>query len=175
MNGTAEDFAAKLHNLPKRTSSQKRQVRLERGLEAGTHRKCPACQGIKPKLKFGPKAKRCKACCRPWRLYVPIRTSTFTVVKNKKDYERYLKSEHWQEVRNQYWASPRPKACYVCAGKSTDLHHRTYERLGRELLTDMVAVCRDCHFSIHEYHNTHRDQSLWQATRNYRTLVKDER
>ena len=31
----------------------------------------------------------------------------------------------------------------------SDLHHRTYERDGNELLDDVMAVCRRCHEAIH--------------------------
>ena len=42
--------------------------------------------------------------------------------------------------------------CQVCnTDKSIlDTHHRTYERLGRELDGDLIVLCRDCHRIFHE-------------------------
>ena len=36
----------------------------------------------------------------------------------------------------------------LCVDRLT-VHHPTYERLGAELLVDVVIVCRDCHNEIH--------------------------
>lgn len=35
-----------------------------------------------------------------------------------------------------------------------DVHHRTYERLGKERLSDVAAVCRFCHDLIHAAERT---------------------
>lgn len=67
------------------------------------------------------------------------------------DYQAYLRSPHWQDVRRRYWASKMPKNCAVCGRNDVprDLHHRTYKRLGKERLHDLVPLCRQCHDETH--------------------------
>ncbi len=64
-------------------------------------------------------------------------------------YAQYLASDHWQEVRRQYRASNLPQNCLGCGNPKVDLHHRTYNRLGREFLTDLIPLCRKCHHGVH--------------------------
>lgn len=67
-------------------------------------------------------------------------------------YAAYLRSPHWQQVRRAYWAGAGPSPhCAVC--ERTDalqLHHRTYRRLGRERLDDLVLLCADHHRAVHQ-------------------------
>ncbi len=43
--------------------------------------------------------------------------------------------------------------CAVCGGcwtlRNGDLHHRNYERLGRERFDDLMPLCRACHEHLH--------------------------
>jgi hypothetical protein len=61
------------------------------------------------------------------------------------------------DVRNRYLASKLPKRCAIC-DRSWDstfhLHHRSYKRLGREQLRDVMPVCRPCHGVIHRLQQT---------------------
>ena len=75
-------------------------------------------------------------------------------------YAEYLGSPHWQAVRNQYRASKLPQTCVVCHDQNVDLHHRTYKRLGRERLTDLVTLCRSHHEAIHD-----RGLDLWRGAK----------
>jgi len=61
------------------------------------------------------------------------------------DYHRYMASREWalkrQEVRKRSGGT-----CERChRAKMQDVHHLTYERVGGELLTDLLGVCRPCH------------------------------
>lgn len=62
-----------------------------------------------------------------------------------EEYLRYLQSPHWvdfsRQVR-QFWGN-RCALCY--SDGRLDVHHRTYERIGAEVLTDCIALCRRCH------------------------------
>lgn len=61
-------------------------------------------------------------------------------------YAKYLKSKHWQVQIESH----RRGACFCCFGTdSLQLHHIDYERLGKELATDLVTVCDSCHQAIH--------------------------
>ncbi len=56
---------------------------------------------------------------------------------------------HWWNLKDQ----ARQRGCDRCefcrVRPIYDLHHRTYERWKRELLSDVMAVCRRCHDAIH--------------------------
>ncbi len=38
--------------------------------------------------------------------------------------------------------------------QTLEVHHRTYERVGRELETDLVALCWSCHDEVTDRHRT---------------------
>lgn len=62
--------------------------------------------------------------------------------------KEYLRSAHWQEfvrVIREFWGNK----CAMCNKPGKDGHHRTYERLGYELLTDVILLCRECHDKHH--------------------------
>jgi hypothetical protein len=66
-------------------------------------------------------------------------------VKNIGEYLAYLQSDHWKEMRRLAleYADYR---CQLCnSPECLEVHHRTYERMGRERLADLVALCADCH------------------------------
>jgi len=61
----------------------------------------------------------------------------------------YLHTDHWKALRAE--VLDRDRLCVGCRQRTPDqVHHLTYERLGCELLTDLVGLCADCH------HRTHR-------------------
>lgn len=65
------------------------------------------------------------------------------------DYHAYLRSPEWQVIRRL--ALERDGGCVVCyRADRLDVHHRTYERLGHELLSDVTVLCRDCHAKHHD-------------------------
>jgi hypothetical protein len=58
----------------------------------------------------------------------------------------YLRRSHWQEFRQAWWRAHPTAVCYECGGSGPmDLHHLTYERLGRERFEDVVPLHRRCH------------------------------
>jgi hypothetical protein len=64
-------------------------------------------------------------------------------------YEAYLKSDHWQRVRRLKFARNGAR-CEECGGRSRlEVHHLSYDRLGRERLEDLKVLCRACHASAH--------------------------
>jgi len=64
-------------------------------------------------------------------------------------YKEYLKSDHWREFRLRYSNSKQPQNCLVYGSINYELHHRTYERLWHEHLTDVVPLCRAHHAKTH--------------------------
>ena len=61
----------------------------------------------------------------------------------------YLVSPHWLATR----AAALERAgnrCQVCnSAVRLEVHHRTYENLGRELPADLTVLCRACHGLFH--------------------------
>lgn len=69
-----------------------------------------------------------------------------------KEYDLYLKSDHWQEFRERYQESDKVQhSCYVCGTDVYDLHHWTYVRLGQEELDDVIPLCREHHKITHKF------------------------
>lgn len=65
-------------------------------------------------------------------------------------YRAYLLSPEWRVFRLTTLAE-RGGACEVCKAftKHPQIHHLTYARLGKELPTDVVVTCDDCHRKYH--------------------------
>lgn len=64
------------------------------------------------------------------------------------DYTDYLDGAHWRAVRRRFRESDRTQTC-ICGKPGVLLHHKTYERLGAEELTDLIALCLNCHEMVH--------------------------
>lgn len=76
------------------------------------------------------------------------------------NYERYIRSPEWDVVRRLALEHAR-YACQVCGAPDGEselhVHHRSYERLGRELLCDVVVLCSTCHA---RHHGTKRNDEV---------------
>lgn len=76
-------------------------------------------------------------------------------------YEDYLKSVHWQKTRLRRLLKANlddqfnviqcdDPACGMWFPLPLiEVHHKTYERLGRELMDDLMVVCCGCHHAQH--------------------------
>lgn len=75
------------------------------------------------------------------------------------DYISYIHSNRWIDKKHSLWLA-RDHDCSICKKLLTEklsvLHHRTYKRLGREELGDLVFLCHDCHHKIHFYSDGHK-------------------
>ena len=63
-------------------------------------------------------------------------------------YKRYLLSDEWkgkaQLIKETYGK------CSLCgSNKFLNVHHRNYDNLYNEKLTDLICLCRDCHSKYH--------------------------
>lgn len=68
---------------------------------------------------------------------------------DKTFYLWYLKSPQWAAKREAYFLKngKRCQACFTIYGP-IQLHHMTYEHLGREPFADLVALCAKCHREV---------------------------
>jgi 5-methylcytosine-specific restriction endonuclease McrA len=61
------------------------------------------------------------------------------------EYHRHIRSARWRNMKRDMMRL-RGKHCERCGeGEPLHLHHKTYERLGRELTTDLELLCCVCH------------------------------
>ena|ERR1041385_6770925 len=64
-------------------------------------------------------------------------------------YSQYLITQHWQDLRQRLF-NVRGKKCERCdSEKEIEIHHKTYERIGKEELSDLLILCRTCHGEEH--------------------------
>ena len=68
------------------------------------------------------------------------------------NYQAYILSDFWQFQR-RYKLMECDK-CEKCGRRhELDVHHKTYERLGDELMSDLIVLCVRCHNDLHYYEN----------------------
>lgn len=70
----------------------------------------------------------------------------------EEQYQEYLKSEHWNNVKNAMLHLKYVPKCEMCgaADEVLDVHHITYEYLGNENQSDLCVLCHTCHEKVHE-------------------------
>lgn len=93
--------------------------------------------------------------------------------QNMSWYTEYLKSEHWQDVRRRFYQSKLYwGGCHCCGNRNVPLsiHHKSYNRIGREKLNDLIAVCDRCHKEIHGMLKSNPKLKLWTVQRRVRRL-----
>ena len=59
----------------------------------------------------------------------------------QQTYKEYLQTQLWQTTRKRALRNA-DFSCQICKSiEGLEVHHNTYERLGRELNSDMLVVC----------------------------------
>lgn len=77
-----------------------------------------------------------------WHYLFPITLDCGKLIGSMEEYRR---SKHWKNVRESFHLQ-----CAACGWSSRiSLHHKTYERLGRETVDDLVPLCANCHKLVH--------------------------
>jgi 5-methylcytosine-specific restriction endonuclease McrA len=60
-------------------------------------------------------------------------------------YRTYLHSRVWRTLRAKKLAEAKYR-CQNCGSRTRlEVHHKTYERLGHERLSDLAVLCSICH------------------------------
>lgn len=76
------------------------------------------------------------------------------LILKKPNYQEYLKSRSWH-CRRIIALMRADYRCQLCnKTKELHVHHRTYESLGHEPISDLVVLCKDCHAKFHDKVNT---------------------
>ena len=64
-------------------------------------------------------------------------------------YREYLRTWHWKQMRDRALEFAR-RRCQVCySPRRLNVHHRTHERRGHELPSDLIVLCEGCHGLFH--------------------------
>jgi hypothetical protein len=80
---------------------------------------------------------------------------TGEVVSKSSD---YWNTQHWRDFKREYRLKKFKDGVEHCedCGKrdgSYSIHHKTYARIGRERLSDVVCLCWKCHRKVHSGEN----------------------
>jgi len=63
----------------------------------------------------------------------------------RQRYNAYMRSDEWRQVRQAALARAQQQ-CQECGERNRlEVHHLTYERLGRERPNDLRVLCDSCH------------------------------
>ncbi len=92
-------------------------------------------------------------------------------------YKEYLDSEDWKKLKSKI-IKRDGGVCQGCfESRPLDVHHLTYDRIGEELGTDLVSLCRYCHDKIHNnahYHSRWNDYITGKTDKAPKPLTRDE-
>lgn len=67
-------------------------------------------------------------------------------------YQDYMDSRAWAQRKIVYWQA-HDRRCRRCANDvAVQLHHLSYERMGREPDEDLMPLCQRCHSLAHQHH-----------------------
>lgn len=65
-------------------------------------------------------------------------------------YHEYLRSAEWRVVKRLALDNAGGR-CELCnSTEALNVHHRTYDRVFREVLSDLTVLCRGCHAKFHD-------------------------
>ena len=68
-------------------------------------------------------------------------------------YEEYLKSKHWFKTRVEIFRRDNHH-CQMCNKalelRDANVHHKTYDNVGKEHPEDLILLCPDCHKKVHQ-------------------------
>jgi len=65
------------------------------------------------------------------------------------EYNAYMNSNEWRKKRQERLTLDGYQ-CQMCGSKDhLEVHHVSYERLGKETMDDLITLCFTCHNKIH--------------------------
>ena len=75
--------------------------------------------------------------------------------ESRKRYENHLSSDQFAQLKRDRLIIDNFK-CQICSTKvdasTSHCHHITYIRLGKESLSDVSTLCKECHEKLHDFH-----------------------
>ena len=117
--------------------ADRREARKQAHREAMSCRKAAKSSGKKPSKKKRRRSKE-RGILEPKRGFV------------RPEYRQYINSREWAAKRKEAFQYHGRK-CSTCGSEhNLEVHHLTYQRLGREKMEDLQILCGDCHRIRHE-------------------------
>lgn len=76
---------------------------------------------------------------------------TLDLNDNSGTYNKYLTSPAWEVKKNKVMKRDNYQ-CTTCGARAKDVHHKdtNYPTIGKEKLSELIALCRKCHTRIHQ-------------------------
>ena len=75
--------------------------------------------------------------------------------ESRKRYENHLSSDQFAQLKRDRLIIDNFK-CQMCSTtvdlSTSHCHHITYIRLGKESLSDVSTLCKECHEKLHDFH-----------------------
>ena len=75
--------------------------------------------------------------------------------QSRKRYEEHLSSDQFAQLKRDRLIIDNFK-CQMCSTtvdlSTSHCHHITYIRLGKESLSDVSTLCKECHEKLHDFH-----------------------
>ena len=68
---------------------------------------------------------------------------------NSETYKKYLSSPAWNRKRDLVIERDKGR-CVRCCAEGRVVHHKTYDNIGKEPLSDLVLLCEKCHEGEHQ-------------------------
>jgi hypothetical protein len=88
--------------------------------------------------------------------------------KKRIPYKYYLKTKHWKNKRNQL-----KRNCDICGSfENLHLHHNTYDHLWKEKPKDLVCLCKEHHFGVHNFTGIYKRSVGFKDFRDYKELYR---
>ena len=86
------------------------------------------------------------------------------VRQHSQQYIDYLQSPQWR-VRRAHAIFKAHGSCMHCrrGGRPLEVHHLTYDRLGHEDPSDLVALCHECHEKADAQRRRATEDRQWYA------------
>lgn len=100
------------------------------------------------------------------------------VQTNFIDYKKYLRSDYWNEIKEQVLERDDYR-CRLCdSKKDLQVHHRTYEFLGNEKIEELLTLCKKCHYIVHKRnpqlsYKIYCDNKKWEADEREIEIIKE--
>ena len=66
----------------------------------------------------------------------------------RERYRQYLQSDAWKAKRKSVLQAAGFR-CRRCGAPATEVHHETYKRIYNERMSDLTALCSNCHEAAH--------------------------
>lgn len=86
----------------------------------------------------------------------------------RERYRRYLQSDAWKAKRKSVLQAAGFR-CRRCGAPATEVHHETYKRIYNERMSDLTALCSNCHEAAHTRTPRSRKKSTSAEKHGYRT------